>query len=315
MAKNIKISLLGYPQHAAEFGGDYDARVKQMIDYLETQLRDVLPDKPDLIVVPEACDRFINFSMPERKEYYRVRGDKILDFYSKVARENNCYIAYSACRYLPEDNEKPFRNSTQIIGRDGKVVGVYDKNHLVPAELDEGEIAYGTDAPVFQLDFGRVACCICFDLNFTELLGRYAEQNVDLIIFSSMYHGGLMQQQWAYNCRAFFAAAVCDDQCRVLNPFGETVFTSTNYQHFITGTVNLDYMLAHIDHNRVSGKFRAAKEKYGDKLQIHDPGHVGAVMLTYGGTDKTVWDVVKEFDIEPLDDYFNRCREHRVKNI
>lgn len=286
-----------------------------MIDYLKLQLCDVLPDKPDLVVVPEACDRFINFTMDERKEYYRVRGDRIRDFYSEIARENNCYIAYSACRYLPEESDKPFRNSTQIIGRDGKMVGIYDKNHLVPFELDDADVAYGTEAPVFELDFGRVACCICFDLNFTELLDRYVQKKPDLVIFSSMYHGGLMQQQWAYNCRAYLAGAVSDDQCRVLNPFGEEMFTSTNYQHYITGTVNLDYMLAHIDHNRVSGKFRAAKEKYGEKLHIHDPGHVGAVMLTYEGDDKTVWDIVNEFDIEPLDDYFNRCRKHREENI
>ena len=314
MARKVKVSLLGWPSHEAKFNGDYESHVDQMIDYLKFQLRDVLPDKPDLIVVPEACDRFINFTMQDRKEYYRVRGDRIRDFYCEIARENNCYIAYSACRYLPDEKDKPFRNSTQIIGRDGKTVGIYDKNHLVPFELDEADVAYGTEAPVFELDFGRVACCICFDLNFTELLDRYASQKPDLIIFSSMYHGGLMQEQWAYNCRSYFAGAVSDDQCRMLNPFGETVFTSTNYQNYITGTVNLDYMLAHIDHNRVSGKFRAAKEKYGDKLVFHDPGHVGAVMLTYEGTDKTVWDIVKEFEIEPLDDYFNRCREHKMNN-
>lgn len=315
MSKNVKISLLGWPSHQAKFDGDYNAHVEQMIDYLKFQLRDVLPDKPDLILLPEACDRFINFSMAERKEYYRVRGDKIRDFLCDTAKENNCYIAYSACRYLPNETDKPFRNSTQIIGRNGKVIGIYDKNHLVPFELDEADVAYGNEAPVFELDFGKVACCICFDLNFTELLERYAKQDVDLIIFSSMYHGGLMQKQWAYNCRAYFAGAVSDDQCRVLNPFGETMFTSTNYQHFITGTVNLDYMLAHIDHNRASGKFRAAKEKYGELLQIHDPGHVGAVMLTYEGDDKTILEIVKEFDIEPLDDYFNRCRNHREDNI
>lgn len=56
-------------------------------------------------------------------------------------------------------------------------------------------------------------------------------------------------------------------------------------------------------------------KKYGEKLTIHDPGHVGAVMLTYEGDDKTVWDIVKEFEIEPLDDYFNRCRKHRIDNI
>ena len=314
MAKYVKISLLSQPALShSPYSDDLESKVQEMLDYLKMNLEKVLPDKPDLIVVPEACDRFPSFTMEQRKAYYRHRGDRIRDFYRQVARENNCYIAYSACRYLPEEKELPYRNSTQIIGRDGQIVGIYDKNHLVPSELDSGEIRYGTEAPVFELDFGRVCCAICFDLNYDELMYRYAAQKPDLIIFSSMYHGGLSQQMWAYTCRSWFCGAICNDQSRILNPFGEEVASTTNYYNFITGRINLDYALVHIDRN--APKYFAAKRKYGDKLIIHDPGHIGAVMLTYEGTDTTAWDIVREFDMLPLDDYFNLCRAHRKENI
>lgn len=313
MANFVKISLLSQPSLShSPFSEDLEAKVQEMMAYLQQNLEQVLPDQPDLIVVPEACDRYPSFTMEQRKRYYQYRGDRIRDFYRQVARENHCYIAYSACRWLPEETTLPYRNSTQIIGRDGEIVGIYDKNHLVPAELDNGEIAYGTEAPVFQLDFGRVGCAICFDLNFDELMRRYAEQKPDLLIFSSMYHGGLSQEYWAYSCRSYFAGAICNDQSRILNPFGETVASTTNYYNFITGKVNLDYALVHIDYN--DPKYRAAKEKYGDRLIIHDPGHIGAVMLTYEGTDRTVKDIIQEFDIMLLDDYFNGCRAHRAEH-
>ena len=313
MANFVKISLLSQPSLShSPFSEDLEAKVQEMMAYLQKNLEQVLPDQPDLIVVPEACDRFPSFTMEQRKRYYQHRGDRIRDFYRQVARKNHCYIAYSACRWLPEETTLPYRNSTQIIGRDGEIVGIYDKNHLVPAELDNGEIAYGTEAPVFQLDFGRVGCAICFDLNFDELMRRYAEQKPDLLIFSSMYHGGLSQEYWAYSCRSYFAGAICNDQSRILNPFGETVASTTNYYNFITGKVNLDYALVHIDYN--DPKYRAAKEKYGDRLIIHDPGHIGAVMLTYEGTDRTVKDIIREFDIMLLDDYFNGCRAHRAEH-
>lgn len=313
MANFVKISLLSQPSLShSPFSEDLEAKVQEMMAYLQKNLEQVLPDQPDLIVVPEACDRYPSFTMEQRKRYYQYRGDRIRDFYRQVARENHCYIAYSACRWLPEETTLPYRNSTQIIGRDGEIVGIYDKNHLVPSELDDGEIAYGTEAPVFQLDFGRVGCAICFDLNFDELMRRYAEQKPDLLIFSSMYHGGLSQEYWAYSCRSYFAGAICNDQSRILNPFGETVASTTNYYNFITGKVNLDYALVHIDYN--DPKYRAAKEKYGDRLIIHDPGHIGAVMLTYEGTDRTVKDIIQEFDIMLLDDYFNGCRAHRAEH-
>ena len=310
MAKYAKISLLSQPSLTHMPAGGPEDWVQEMLVHLQKNLDYVLPDKPDLIVLPEACDRLPALPMDKRKEYYRHRGDRIRDFYRQVAKENHCYIAYSACRYLPEEKELPFRNSTQIIGRDGGIVGIYDKNHLVPSELDSGEIAYGTEAPVFELDFGRVGCAICFDLNYDELLARYAAQKPDLIIFSSMYHGGLKQEQWAYTCQSYFAGAICNDQSRILNPFGETVATSTNYYPFTTGTVNLDYKLVHIDLN--APKYFAAKKKYGEKLKIYDPGHVGVVMMSYEGDDRTVMDIIKEFDILLLDDYFNNCRAHRA---
>lgn len=317
MANYVKISLLSLSRiwqgMHNRCTGDYEQHTQDMIAYLKEELSNVLSDKPDLIVLPEACDRYHHFSMEERLAYYRCRGNRIRDYLRQVAKENHCYIAYSACREVPEDTELPYRNSTQIIGRDGEIVGIYDKNHLVPTELEKGKIRYGTEVPVFQLDFGRVACAICFDLNYDELLYRYAEQKPDLIIFSSMYHGGITQQNWAYTCRAYFAGAIYGNPSRILNPFGETVATSTNYYPFITGTVNMDYAVIHIDRN--GPKYYAAKQKYGDKLIVHDPGFIGAVMLTYEDTDQTVMDIIKEFDMELLDEYFDYCRAHRNAHI
>lgn len=316
MARFVKISVLSLSriwqgQHAKSNGAEAD--FESMMEYIQQQLEYVLPDQPDLIVFPEACDRFMFHPMEERLAYYAFRGNRIRDYLCQVAKENNCYIAYSAHRYVPEDKELPYRNSTQLINRKGEVEAIYDKNHLVPSELENGKIRYGTDAKVFELDFGRVACAICFDLNFDELMYRYAEQKPELIVFSSMYHGGFVQQSWAYNCRAFFAGAIYGKQSRVLNPFGETLASSTEYYPFVTATVNLDYALVHIDRN--DAKYRAAKKKYGNKLTVHDPGGIGAVMLSYAGEDTTAWDIVREFDIMPLDDYFNECRRHRNEHI
>lgn len=316
MARFVKVSVLSMSriwqgEHAKSSGEEAD--FQSMLAYIQQQLEYVLPDKPDLIVFPEACDRFMFHSLQQRQSYYQVRGNRIRDYLCQVAKENNCYIAYSAHRYVPEDKELPYRNSTQLINRKGEIEGIYDKNHLVPSELENGQIRYGTETPVFELDFGRVACAICFDLNFDELMYRYAAQKPELIVFSSMYHGGFVQQSWAYNCRAYFAGAIYGKQSRILNPFGETLASSTEYYPFVTTTVNLDYALVHIDRN--DAKYRAAKQKYGEKLTVHDPGGIGAVMLSYAGEDTTAWDIVREFDIMPLDDYFNECRAHRNAHI
>jgi predicted amidohydrolase len=57
-------------------------------------------------------------------------------------------------------------NSAAIVGRDGRLVGSYRKTHIFPPT--EGFFAVGSDLSVFDLDVGRVAIPICYDLEYPE---------------------------------------------------------------------------------------------------------------------------------------------------
>lgn len=302
--KRITVSVLGMGDTYVDLKGQ--AAVDFMIDRLKKEIDLALPDKPDLIVLPEACDRFASMSREDKQVYYRVRGNQIRDFLRDVARRNRCYIVYSAGRTMPDGTS---RNSSQLIGRDGEVVGIYNKNYPVPGETLEGGTLCGKEAPVFETDFGRVAMAICFDLNFPELLERYAVQKPDLIIFSTRYHGGLMQGYWAYRCRAYFIGCCSIAESTLVNPLGEKIARSTNYFNRFTATINLDCKVIHYDGN--VGKLRAVKAKYGPGVTILDPGHLGSVLLTSELPDVSAADMVKEFEIETWDEYFDRSMKHR----
>jgi len=139
--------------------------VERIISHWKGHFARVLPDKPDLIVVPEACDRPSGFSGEKLLEYYKVRKDQVLQFFVETARENNCYIVYSAYRFMPDGSR---RNSSILLDRKGEIAGIYNKNHPTIGEIENGSLC-GKDAPVFECDFGRIAMAICFDLNFDEL--------------------------------------------------------------------------------------------------------------------------------------------------
>ena len=309
MAKKITLSALGPRPLAGEPSRPHQQAVDEMIRHWKAQFEQVLPDRPDLIVVPEACDRYANHSVEQRLQYYRTRGDQIRDVFASTAREQLCYIAYSAARELPDGT---WRNSTQILDRAGNVAGIYNKNHLVVEETTKGGMLCGKAARLVQTDFGSLACAICFDLNFAPVRAAYKAQRPDLIVFCSMYHGGLMQSVWAYDCRAHFVGAVAGTECTVIDPLGEKVAHSTNYVAAVTTQVNLDCTLAHLDYN--TGKFRAMKQKYGRGVTISDPGHLGCVLVTNEMDGLTVRDLVAEFGIELLDDYWARALQHRAEN-
>lgn len=310
MARRVVISTMGGGMPTAPTAADGEALVENMISFWQGKLSRVLPDKPDLIVLPEMCDLFAGQSNAEVLDYYRYRGDRLLDFFSDVACRHRCYIAYAAVRQVSDGT---WRNSVQMIDRQGGIAGIYDKNHLFLPEADTG-CHCGSEAPLIECDFGTVACAICFDLNFDELRLKYVAAKPDLILFPSMYHGGLMQAYWAYSCRAYFVSA-----CRscsagpvgvlpsgIVSPIGTSIGSSTPYRDYITATVNLDYCLAHINFN--GEKLDALKAKYGRDVTIVDPdGHLGPLLLTSESAAVSMSEMVREFEIELLDDFFERA--------
>lgn len=305
MARYVTISTIGH--RGMPFSNlPPEEAVNKMMDFWAKKLDQVLPDMPDLIVLPEACDRYLDMETTDKAEYYTTRGDRMLKFFSKKAKENNCYIAYSAAFQVSDGT---YRNCTQLIDRDGEVAGIYNKNHLVIEETTKHRTLCGKYADLIETDFGTVACAICFDLNFDELRLKYVAQQPDLILFSSMYHGGLMQSYWAYSCRSHFVGAIHDLPSAIISPTGETLAETTNYFDHITKTVNLDCKVVHLDYNW--DKITAAKEKYGRGFTMKDPGQLGSVLLSSELEDVTIDEIIEEFEIEILDEYMARAMEHR----
>ena len=306
----VKIATIGPSPISVNENTEPQKVVDRMIAHWRGRFAQVLPDKPDLIVVPEACDRPSGFSLKKRLEYYRVRKNQIRDFFAKTAKENNCYIVYSAAREMEDDT---WRNSSVLLDRKGNIAGIYNKNHVVIEETTKAGILCGRDAPVIECDFGKVAFAICFDLNFDELRLKYVKTKPDLIIFSSMYHGGLMQPYWAYSCRCHFVGAIAGKATpsQIYNPLGQLVASNTNYFDFVVATVNLDCELAHLDYNWQ--RLRNLKEKYGPKVKITDPGCLGSVLISSEHEKISAEEMVREFEIELLDDYMKRALAHRHK--
>lgn len=309
-AKNeVKIATFATRNPGFEQETPPQVMVDKMIEFWKNELAQVLPDQPDLIVLPEACDRPKGLNIEAQFEYFKTRKNQFQDFIQSVAKENKCYIAFGTKR---QDEEGSWRNSCVIIDREGKIAGIYNKNFPTIGEMEAG-IKAGKKAPVFKLDFGTVGCAICFDLNFEELLKEYQKSQPDILLFPSMYHGGLVQNYWAYTSRSFFVSSLGFREltAEIRNPLGDVIASSTNYFDFIVTTINLDSRLVHLDFNWA--KLRALKKKYGEEVTIYDPGKVGAVMITSNHEKISADEMIKEFDIELLDDYLNRSRDFREK--
>ena len=305
----VKIATIGPQPLVVDAKTSPQRVVDKMIAFWSEQFSRVLPDRPDLIVVPEACDRPRGLDRKRLEEYYHVRKNQVRDYFAGVAADNTCYIVYSAIREMPDGS---WRNSSIMLDRKGEIAGIYNKNHPTIGEMKNG-ILCGKDAPIIDCDFGRVALAICFDLNFDELRQKYVTAKPDLIVFSSMYHGGMMQAYWAYSCRSHFVGAIAGraTPSQIRNPLGEIIASNTNYFDYTVETINLDCALVHLDENW--DRLRAMNEKYGAKVKITDPGLLGCVLIASEHDKISIEEMIDEFEIERLDDYFARSLDYRNK--
>ena len=307
MANYIKIATFGpEPVGVCEDMNPQDV-VELIKTYWVSKFEQVLPDKPDLMVFPEMCDVPRNYPLDKHLEYYKVRKNQIQNLFAETASVNRCNIVYSS---VVDTGDDKFKNSSVFINRNGQIVGTYSKNHLVVEEHTQVGISYGEDAQIIECDFGRVACVICFDLNFNELRLQYVKAKPDLIVFPSLFHGGnVMQSYWAYSCRSHFVGAVTELPSQIRNPFGEVLASSTNYHHYAVATVNLDCCLVHLDGNQE--KLKALKSKYKESVEIHDPDYWASVLISSCTDNRSAIELALEFEIELLDDYFERSLKHR----
>jgi len=78
-------------------------------------------------------------------------------------------------------------NQATVIDRDGQIVGIYRK--VQPTGEESHHIKPGSELPVFQLDFGRIAVMICMDIYFPEIARIYAFKGAEILFWPTVTHG------------------------------------------------------------------------------------------------------------------------------
>ncbi len=263
-------------------------------------------DKPDLVCLPETFTG-LGLGLEKWFETAETLDGQTVKKLSDYARENRCYVV---CPMVLRDGGKTV-NAAVLIDRNGKVVGYYAKMFPTINELQIG-ITPGTDAPVFETDFGRVGFAICFDLNFHEVAQKLKANGAEMVCFVSMYPGGKQVQFWALEYGFWMVTAIALPQSMVVNPLGRIVATAQpQYQSLVSCRINLDCVVAHLDYNYE--KLPELKKRYGADAEVEIAQPEGRFLLSCNRTDTNVWEWVREFGLEPLDDYFARARRERAK--
>lgn len=228
-----------------------------------------------------------------------TRPGPLLKLYTDFAVSEKCHVAGSV--KLVEKGRT--YNSIAFVSPEGKILGSYHKSNLTIGEIEMG-LSPGSGAVIVESGIGRLGGIICFDLNFEDIRKQYVKIKPDVIVFPSMFHGGLMQQVWAYECRAFLVSALQFHGGGILDPFGRPLALTDCYNSVAKARINLDRIMVHLDYNR--DKFPDIEKKYGKEVRIDVPANIGSALLYSESEKRTAMEIAEEYKLELLDEYLNR---------
>lgn len=103
---------------------------------------------------------------------------------NEVAAKARQHSLYVIADYLVRENGCVYNRAT-IFDRSGKVAGAYDKYNPTDYELERWGVTPGCELPVFELDFGKIAILICYDMFFPEMLRIYSFKGAEVVFLAT----------------------------------------------------------------------------------------------------------------------------------
>jgi predicted amidohydrolase len=269
---------------------------KRIISDLKETLNSLRGKGFDLLVGSEA----LSWAAQRQEDAEKLdEPGELISIYQEFAKSEKCCVM-GAVRLNVDDK---IYNALAIIDESGKPVGFYAKNTVLLKELDDNTSS-GHDAKCFDLSCGRCGATICLDLNTNILLEQYRQLNPQIMAFSTMFDGGMLQSYWAFQLESFMISSIQTDESRITDPLGQLVAAANYFNPVASATINLDYCIMHLDYNRI--KFDDIYKKYGDEVKIDIPPAIGRVILYSQSPDRTAEDIMKEFELMSAREYFTK---------
>ncbi|HSV73794.1 MAG TPA: carbon-nitrogen hydrolase family protein [Chthonomonadales bacterium] len=285
--------------------GRWFSTVEENRRYMLGLLDGALDRQPDLVCLPESFPS-CGSSGPVRDTAESVPGPTT-DLFAARALKARCHIV---CPLYEAAGDRVY-NSAVLLDRRGEIAGVYRKHCPVTTCADytvmEEGVTPGSELPVFDLDFGRVAVQICFDVGFPENWAVLAKKGARLIVWPSAYDGGFPLRVYAYLHHVWVVSSTRSGASRVVDPCGEVLAETTDADPIAVRDLNLDYVVAHTDWNL--SVMRKLRERYDDRVAVRQwdagSGHFLAEPVDPALTSELM---MREVGFEPTALYHERHR-------
>jgi predicted amidohydrolase len=279
----------------------------ELIDQMAKSAAEKYPGhKLDIAALPEAAVNG-NAKGPASEISLPLEG-LVLDTMAAKAREHGCYIVVPL--FMVDDpNKDLYSNAAVLLDRSGNVAGIYRKVFPVSGKTDtvlEGGVTPGTEAPVFDCDFGRVGLQICFDIEFDagwEAMGR---DGAELVIWPTQSPGQIRPAIRARQNDYFVLSSTWRNNAALLDPTGHAIREIRGPDGVFVEQIDLDYAIVGWQPPLRNGQ--AFSKKYGDRAGYRYSEAEDSGIFWSNDPAKPVMEMVRELGLELWADNVARNR-------
>lgn len=266
-----------------------EERIGDMLERMEN----VYVFEPDLICLPETFQT--SWVRENAKAEDIAEGEStpgpITSIIAEEAKKHNCFIVCP----LVTKNEGNYYNSAILLNRKGEIEGVYHKAHLVPSEIEDGNLKPGTlEPPVFNTDFGKLGMQICYDANWFDCWDYLKKEGAEIICFPSQAPFINVLKYHAWINQAYIVSST-GEGARIIDITGDEMAVSGQFERWVCGTINLEKVLIHVwPYIR---KVKDIREKYRDKVKIEIYHPENWISIESRHPDVKVHEILEEYEI------------------
>jgi beta-ureidopropionase len=247
--------------------------------------------RPDIACLPEVFARRAAEPVP----------GPVTNRLARWAQQHSSYVLFG----IKTTGNGVIYNSAVLIDRKGQMVGQYNKMHPTEVELKEGATPGGTEAPVFETDFGTIGVQICFDINWYDTWQRLKRKGAKIVFFPSAYPAAQQLSALALVNQFYIVSSATRGSSKIYDITGQVLSSSGHYQPWAAAVLPVGKRLFEMDYH--VQKVREIQQKYGSRVEVvwlHDDDWFTLASLD---PDLTLEDIMSEFGLTPLNDYRARA--------
>ncbi|MFX1509044.1 MAG: carbon-nitrogen family hydrolase [Promethearchaeota archaeon] len=208
----------------------------------------------DLIVLPELFTT--GYCLDKAEELAESAKGHTIELLRDLAGRFRIFIVAGS---ILERRDSQIFNTCHLIGKDGKLLGNYDKVHLFPPFQEDQYLSAGTDIPIIKTELGLFGVMICFDIRFPELAGKLTQNGAQVIfcpaqfpaeriaIWATLLRARAIENQiFVIGCNRVGSDGtnLFGGRSAIIHPDGQTLAQANNGPQLIDAMIDLDDVIA-----------------------------------------------------------------------